>query len=276
MSERIIALVAGESGTGKSFFVGQLRNALIYDTDIGGGLSYLDARIRANGSTRVEVGSWPEIFDDLHNRRKQLAEIHTLGIDHLTTLQQDAVARHNPTMADDFGRSSNKATKEWRRFRQLVRSGDYNLICTAHLKSRWEGGKADGLTADAAKNIDGDMSMVLHLRRGKPYPADAVVQKWRRDPDDSRGKVPTSFALTVTDFERVNGAPFSGDRVELTYATEANVSELRHLLEVVTISPEVQARWLAKAGAEDFAELTEDQIAKCISHVRSLIPVGGT
>ena len=36
--ERTIALIAGESGSGKSFAVACLKHALIYDTDLGGAM----------------------------------------------------------------------------------------------------------------------------------------------------------------------------------------------------------------------------------------------
>jgi AAA domain len=282
MPERVILLLAGPSGSGKSFFVANLKNALIFDTDIGGGLSYADERIKRNGSVRVEVGSYLEVIDEIQKRRKQLASITTLAIDHLTTLQQEAVSRWNPQMLENtYGKEHDRAAKEWRKIREMARFGDFHLVCTAHLKNKYDKKELIGMVTDASKNLEADMQQVIYAQPPKGCPPStstpslALVQKWRRDPEDSRGKVPASFPLTVEEFCKVHGAGLDGKREEIPMATVEQVAELENLLKVVKISEEVIGKWKAKAKADDWDGFSAEVLAKCIAHVKSMIPKNG-
>jgi hypothetical protein len=271
--ERIIALIVGESGVGKSFLVACLRNALIYDTDIGGGLSYADARILRNNSERIPTGSYVEILDDLRRRhqRGQLKDRVTLAIDHVSGLQQEAALRHNPNLERDFGRSNDVATREWRKIREFCRNQDFNLIVTAHMKAKWENEKAVGIQADGAKNIEGDMSIVLQVRRGAGYPSTAWVQKWRRDPEDPRGIIPATFPLTIQAFEDLAGSGMLAPRAPVKLATEEQVAKLTGLLEVAKLPEGTVDKWLKKAGAETFADMPADAVDKCISFIQTTL-----
>lgn len=281
--ERVVLLVAGESGTGKSLWVASLKNALIFDTDIGGGLAYLDARIAKNGSERIEVGSYLDVMQEIHKRRRsgELPNYTTIAIDHLTTLQQEAVLRHNPQMAEGtFGKEHDKAAREWRKIRELVRVGDFNLVCTAHLKAKYErsGGEAKlvGVTTDASKNIEADMMIVLYLTKQPSggYPSAARVAKWRRDPDDPRGVLPTAFPFTMEKFLELHGWPLEGERVEVPMATPEQVREIIRLVAVVRLPEDTVDKWFAKAKAEEWSDFTEEALAKCIAYCTTLVKQG--
>lgn len=273
MTERIIALVAGESGSGKSFFVANLRNALIYDTDIGGGLAYADARIKRNESERVQAGSYVEILEDLVRRQRSgvFKNIVTLAIDHVSMLNQEAVLRHNPGMERDFGTASDKATREWRKIREFCRNQDFNLIVTAHLKAKWENEKAVGTQADGAKNIEGDVSIALELRRGTGYPSNAWVKKWRRDPEDERGPIPPAFMLTTENFEKLAGPGMFSPREPVKLADAKQVEKITGLLEVAKLPDGTVEKWLKKAGVESFSEMQAPTIEKCIDYIQSML-----
>lgn len=271
MVERVIALIEGESGIGKSFFVANLHNALIYDTDLGGGLAYADARIKRNGSERVQANSYVEVLDDLKRRQRKLSKINTVVIDHLSTLHQESCIRNNPKDERDFGRSSDIATREWRRLREFCRTEDFNLIATAHIKSKWEGEKVSGTTADAGKNVEGDVSIVLEIRRASQYPSIAWVKKWRRDPEDERGPIPANFPFSLENFERLAGAGLSMPREPVKLCSPEQFQELSQILEVAKLPEGTQEKWLKKAGAESFLEMTAPDVQKCIEYVKELI-----
>ena len=271
--ERIILLLAGDSGSGKSWFVANLKRALIIDTDIGGGVSYAQARIERNGSERIEMGSYPEVIDELTRRKKHLSQFNTVAIDHLSTLHEEAVIRHNPRLVKDFGAAADKAAREWRRLREIIRYGDFNLVCTSHLKGKWADEKVVGMQADAAKKIEADFHIVLHVTNpGTPiYPLTASVHKWRRDPEDQRGPAPMSLPFTVEDFLKAEGVDMLAPRHEIPMATEEQIAELGRLLEIVKLPEGTVEKWLSKAKAETFADMSREIIAKCISHVTELV-----
>ena len=272
--DRITMLVAGASGDGKSFWVANLPKCLIYDTDIGGGLAYAESRIVRNGSERIEVGSYPEVLADLRQRDQAgtLGKWYTVAIDHVTALQQEANLRHNQKLERDYGRANEVATKEWRQIREFVRRKDFNLICTGHIKGKWEKEEQIGLQIDGAKNMEGDVSIVLHLRRkATGYPSMAVVQKWRRDPEDPRGLIPKTFDFSLDEFVKVNGTnALTRVREPVKLATPEQLEEINRILEIVKLDQVAVEKLWKKNGAESWAELPETIMAQAIARAKDL------
>ncbi len=274
MNERISLLIGGASGTGKSLWIASLKNALIFDTEQG--LAYADERIAKNGSERVEVATYRDVEDEIRNRKGKL-DMTWVAIDHLTTLHHEAVLRYNPTFQENtFGKEFDKANKEWRRLRGIIRYGDFNLACSAHMKALYENKQQTGMTSDASKNIAADFNIVLFLERrpDKKYPSLAIVEKFRRDPEDKRGLVPPSFPFTLDDFFEINGTDASGERHEIPMATPEQIAELNRLLELVKLPEGTVDKWMAKAKAESWAEMTEEVLEKCIAYVKNLLDGG--
>lgn len=277
--DRIIALIEGDSGTGKSFFLANQKNAVIYDTDLGGGLAEYDERIAKNGSERVEVSSFGEILTDLKRRVRDGKLKETVGIDHVTGLHQESLLRHNPGQDSDYGRSNNKATYEWRQIREFARTFDCNLFCIAHLKAEYEKDRQVGKIADGAKNIEGDMHIVLKLespkddKGRKKYPATAHVIKWRRDPDDARGLPPESFKFTLAEFEKIHGANHLRQREAVVLVKPETLETLNKMLAMLDkeIAAGYVKDWLKAGGVDGLDYLREDQALKCIAFVENKI-----
>lgn len=271
VSERQIVLIGGESGGGKSFFISNIPNALIYDTDIGGGAAYLDARIRRNGSMRVDVASYGDVKADIRARNQsgELKKFSTVVIDHLTVLQQEAAIRHNPSLGQDYGRANEAATKEWRQLREFIRNMDFNLVCTLHLKAKYENDKPVGFQSDAAKNIDADFGIVLHLKKkpGGGYPSMASVQKWRRDPEDPLGPVPTTFPFVFEEFCKIAATDLKGERGDVAVASPELLAEYKAILSKVNVDPKILDRW-SKVDAED---LNAKQVQERIDYCKKLV-----
>ena len=274
--DRAIVLISGESGAGKSYLVGSLKKALIYDTDLGGGLAYMDSRIQANGSERIELSSYRDILADLRLRAKEDRLPETIVIDHLTTLQQEAILRHNPNLESDYGRGGNKATYEWRQLREFIRTFDCNLFCVAHVKGEWKGNAQIGTIADGAKNIEGDMHIVLRVESKrdaegrKAYPSRALVMKWRRLPEDPKGPVPSEFAFTLAEFQKIFGADYSRQRIGVKLASEETIKMLRNQLEFLgeDRKKELSEKWLMHAAVDNFEQMTQTQVEACVTYIQ--------
>lgn len=278
--DRIIALIEGDSGAGKSFFMACLKNAVIYDVDLGGGLAEYDERIQKNGSERVELASFGEILADIRQRLRAGNLKETVVIDHVTGLHQEALLRHNPNQDSDYGRSGNKATFEWRAIREFARTFDCNLLCASHMKAEYEKDKNVGRIADGAKNLEGDFHIVIKLeslkddKGRKRYPATAHVIKWRRDPEfDTRGPVPDSFKFTLEEFERIHGANYKREREKIILAKTESVEALKTALALLNPekSSELTAKWFKAATVDSFEFMSETQIEKCQEMVKKLI-----
>jgi hypothetical protein len=277
--DRIIALIEGESGSGKSFFLACLKNAVIYDSDLGGGLAAYDKRIKDNGSVRIEVSSYAETLTDMRQRLKDGTLKETIALDHVTGLHQDSLLRHNPVQDSDYGRSNNKATYEWRGIRGFARTFDSNLICISHMKAEYEKDKQVGKIADGAKNIEGDMHIVIRLeslkddKGRKKYPSIANVIKWRRDPEDERGVVPASFKFTVEEFVKIHGSDYKRERVNVVFAKPETIEALTRIMSLLDkeVAAEMTGKWLKAAEVESMEFMTEEQVTKCTEFVQKKI-----
>jgi len=284
LDERIICLLAGESGSGKTFFIANLKDAIIYDSDLGGGSAYLKARIERNGSEREEVTSYFDVLNDIKKRVAEKRLKKNVVIDHATNLHQDAILRYNPSGEADFGRAGNRGTQDWRRIRALVKTLDCNLFVVAHTKGEWVEQKEVGKTADAAKNIEGDMQIVLYLKRpGGPgskmqptteVPSTAQVVKWRRDPEDPRGMVPLTFPFTMQTFLSIAGKGMERELKNVELATAEMVDAAKKCVTDNKIDEEVLAKWFKKIGASDFDTASKEQVQKFIEYykTKSTIP----
>lgn len=280
--DRIIALVEGDSGCGKSFFMACLKNAVIYDVDLGGGLAEYEERIKKNGSERVELSSFGDILTDIRQRLREGKLKETIVIDHVTGLHQEALLRHNPNQDSDYGRSGNKATYEWRAIREFARTFDCNLLIVAHMKAEYEKDKQIGKIADGAKNIEGDMHIVLRLeslkddKGRKRYPATAHVIKWRRDPADPRGLPPEAFKFTLEEFEKIHGADYKREREKVVLAKKETLESLNQTLSLMDKekASELSGKWLKAAGVESLEFMSEDQATKCVEMVKKLLQGG--
>ena len=272
-TERIIAAIGGDSGSGKSFFLANLKDAVIYDTDLGGGLAYADARIKRNGSERVALSSYAAILDDIRKRAGAGTLKTNVCIDHATMLQQEANQRHNPTGDSDYGRGNAKATGEWRKIRETLRGLDCNLFVTAHTKSEYQNEKVVGIQVDGAKNMEGDVHIVLYLQhvKGAGYPSIARVIKWRRDPEDPRGVVPRTFTFTAEEFAKIGGEGMTKARENVKLASADKVAELERLLGVVKLPEAETAKWLTQAGADTWKDMTEEQVDACVAYIQKMI-----
>ena len=278
-ADRSICLIEGESGAGKSLFGACLKNAVLYDVDLGGGLAEHEERIKKNGSERVELSSYGEILADIKQRLRAGKLKETIFIDHVTGLHQESLLRNNPNQDSDYGRSGNKATYEWRAIREFCRTFDCNLFVVAHMKAEYEKDKQIGKIADGAKNIEGDMHIVLRLENlkndkgRKRYPATAHVIKWRRDPDDERGPVPDSFKFTLEEFEKIHARNYKRERQKVDLAKPESIEALNKVLALM--APEVaegmKKDWFKAAGVESLDFLSEIQIVKCIDFVQKKI-----
>lgn len=268
-SERIIALIAGGSGDGKSFWVANLKDALIYDTDIGGGLAYADARIKANNSERVEVGSYVEVIEDIKRRQREgsLARFKTVAIDHITVLQQEANLRYNPKLEPDYGRGNEAATREWRKVRELTRNMDFNLIATAHLKGKYANNEQVGMITDASKNVEADFGIVVYLQRMPKYPSKAQVTKWRRDPEDPRGGVPNVFDFTMANFEEIAGSAMGRARKEVKLSTAEQAEEIKRLLEAVNLPAGTVEKFYKKYAVDSFEEASFEACESFLKYI---------
>lgn len=277
--DRIIALISSDTGCGKSFFLACLKNALIYDTDLGGGLTEYEERIKSNNSERVQLYSYPDILADLRQRLKDNRLKETICIDHITQLNQESLLRHNPAQDADYGRSGNKATYEWRQIREFIRTFDCNLFIVSHLKAEYYKDRQVGKIADGAKNIEGDMHIYLMLEAAKDdkgrkkYPSTAHVIKWRRDPDDPRGLPPESFNFTLAEFEKIHAANYKRERAQIVLAKPESIESLNKIMALLDKekSAELLGKWLKAAGVESLEFMTDTQVEKCTEMVKNLI-----
>lgn len=282
--ERVIALICGGSGQGKTFFIANLENAVVFDGDVGGGAEYAEPLLAAKGSKRYAVSTYGEVLTHLQNMVRKGEVPRHIVIDPITPLHQNAIIMFNPDGKRDFGHSGNLANREWQKIRKQINLMDCNFWVTSHYKSEWEDNEAIGKISDSAKNIEADMRVVIHLKRAPnlPWPgpnsphgavSTANVLKWRRLPTDPRGPVPASFPFTIENFMKVAGRGMSRETKQMVLPTAANLAEVEKLVEVLKVKDDGSLdKWFRNVGVERFEDAPQESILKLIEHLRSQIP----
>jgi hypothetical protein len=230
----------------------------------------------------VEVKSYKEVLDDMTARLKAGRVPKSFAIDHVTLLHANAVMEANPSLDADYGRSGLKATGLWRKVREMCRNLDSNLFAVAHLKAEWANNAQVGVMIDGAKNIEGDVSIVIYLEhaKGTSYPSQARVIKWRRDPEDERGPVPIRFKWTMEEFEKIAGDGLVRKSDPVPMASESATAELRRLLGLIKLDPDgngldrkqkaMQKRLIEMQG-EFPDDLLQQQAEAAINYCKTLI-----
>jgi len=147
------------------------------------------------------------------------------------------------------------------------------------MKAEYEKDKQIGKIADGAKNIEGDMHIVIRLESPKDdkgrrkYPSVANVIKWRRDPEDERGLPPPAFPFLIEEFEKIHGANYKRARENVAFASSESVEKLRGIMALMdkTVSDEMHGKWIKAAGVESLEFMTQAQVDKCVEFVQKKI-----
>lgn len=272
-------LIYGASGVGKTWFGLSFPTPYYIDTEGGADGHQYQKRLKDAGGAYMGVEEGSLDLETIVNEMQILAtEKHgfkTLLIDSVTKAYQTRIANEAERLGekDVFGASKKPAIALMRRMVNWCMKLDMNIWFIAHETSEWGINPRTGQREEVGKMPDVWEKLIYELdlglqviRRGKEYPATAIVRKTRLVgfPD---GEV---FPLEYSEFADRYGKDFiESDVSQIVLATKEQVDEIKRLVDLFKVNDKECEKILNKASADSWEELNSDQAIKTISWLNS-------
>lgn len=268
----------GASGIGKTWFGLSFPNVYYIDTEGGASRShYMERLSKANGQYMgTDEGSldFEAVIDQFKALATEKHNFKTVIVDSISKLFNNAVANEAERLGDKnaFGADKKPAIAYMRRLIAATNRLDMNVIFIAHEKTEWGQG-ANGERVELGKIEDAwdklRYELDLCCMAQKRGPSRVAAIKKSRLVGFVEGE---SFPLEFAEFAERYGKDVIQKEVKLiTLATPEQVTEINRLVELLKVDAGQIEKWLEKANAENFAELTTEQAAKITEHLKSKI-----
>jgi len=265
-------MISGKSGVGKTEFALSFPKPYLIDTEGGATRKqYMEKLIGDDGCYfGKEQGS--QDFKLVIEEIKQLATskhgYKTLIVDSFTKLYNMAAAIAEEEVGNDYGKDKKEANKPTRQIIRWLEKIDMTVILICHQKDKWERKGKDityvGTTFEGYDKLEYELDLWIEITKtGKQR--DFIVKK-SRIASFVEGE---EFSLDYKKFAELYGREVIDSAVQpLIMATKDQVEEIKNLIKTVRLDEELVEKWLKKAGADDFDEMSSEQISKCISFIK--------
>lgn len=275
IEKKLKVFMHGGPGVGKTFASIQFPNS--YDIDCEHGTETYSAELLASGSAVFHTTALPEIIQEVRGLLTEQHDYRTLIIDPITIPFDDLLDQAAAEVGEDFGRHHGRANREMKRLARLILQLDMNVVVTAHAKPVYGPNLTLlGQTFDGWKRLEYLFDLVVELKRDAKGRRIARVAKSRIPSFKEGEEFEWSFAAVKERWERFAGVG-ALDRaarvVEL--ATAEQVAELEALLARVRLPEGTPAKWLAKAGVDEWEDMPRAAMAACIQYVKDRERDGG-
>jgi len=266
IEKRLKALFYGAAGAGKTTAAISFPKPYLIDTEKGSVNNQYVNLIQKNGGVVFQTSDFDELIIELKSLLSEKHEYKTLIIDPLTILYNDLLDKAALKYGTDFGRHYGEANKQMKHLLNLLLRLDMNVIITSHAKNEYGPNLSVlGQTFDCYKKLD--------------YLFDLVFEVQKRG-NERVGVIKKSRIETFPDTETF---PFSYDEIANRYGREilekeavaeklASAQQVQHLCNLCDLykepDEEIQ-KWLTKAKAASFSEMSEDIIKKLIAHMEN-------
>lgn len=265
-------LIYGASGVGKTWFSLDFPNTIYFDTEGGASRThYMDKLAKSGGMILgPEDGSLdPDVviqqFQALATEKHQFK---TVVVDSITKLYNTIIANEAERLGDKdaFGASKKPALAFMRRLVNWIHRLDMNVVLICHQKDEWgQDAKGDrvqtGVTFDCWDKIEYELDLAFQVTK-QGTSRYGVVRKSRLLGFPDREK----FPLNYEEFALRYGKDVIEKAVTtITLATPDQVAEIERLAAVIKMSDDEKQKWLTKASASEWNELSTEQATKAIA-----------
>lgn len=270
-------LISGESGVGKTFFALDFPKPYLFDTEGGATREQYQEKLKKSGGVYFGKEEGSQDFPSVINETKMLCtEKHsykTAVYDSFTYLYMLEAAAAELDKGSEFGRDKKMANIPTRQLISTLEKLDMNVILICHSKDKWErknnGGKEQlinvGSTFDGYDKLEYILDLWIEiLKGGKTF----MVRK-SRVTSFVQGN---SYPLSYDKFAELYGKDImEKDSVPIVLANHAQLTQLNELLEALNIGKEQQDKVLKSFDADEWGELTVEQMDKTIGSLQKKI-----
>lgn len=273
-------LISGESGVGKTWFALDFPKPYYIDTEGGAVRQQYREKLAAVGGVYFGKDQGSQDFKSVIDEITELAttkhDYKTLVIDSFTHLYDLAASIAEETVGNEFGRDKKEANRPARQLIRWLENVDMTVILITHAKDKWvRQGKE---TVSAGTTFDGyqKLKYLLDLwMEGKKLgrQRSLTVRKTRIEslPEDKELPMEYQAFAALYGKEVIERASTT-----LAMATTEQVARIKELVGTLRLEEEAQ-KWMEKANVDEWVEMTEAQLAKCIEFCnKKLAAVVGT
>lgn len=268
IQKRLKALFYGGAGVGKTTAAIQFPAPYLIDTEKGAENDQYTKLLQKTGGVVFQTSDFDELMKEVKALLTEKHEYKTLIIDPLTTLYNDLLDKSAIKNGTEFGRHYSEANKQIKHLLNLLLRLDMNVIITSHAKNEYgQNMSVLGQTFDCYKKLDYLFDLVFEIqKRGKDRTG--LVKKSRIETFPDTEHFPFSYDEIANRYGR---EILERDAVAQELAEEAQVKELKRLIDLIKVPEEVSQKWLDKTSSEHWEEMPKDAIQKCIDHLKSKI-----
>lgn len=278
IQKRLKVFFYGMAGVGKTTAAIQFPAPYIIDTERGAENAQYAKLLDAQGGMIFQTTDFDELLVEIKSLLTERHPYKTVIIDPLTTLYNDLVdksalevkkaSKDKDATGTEFGRHYIEANKKIKHLLTLLLRLDMNVIITSHSKNEYgENMKVLGQTFDCYKKLDYLFDLVFEIqKRGKERIG--IVKKSRLEafPDGEQ------FPFCYQEIAKKYGSEILEKEVTIEeLATSQQVTELKNLIELLKVPEDVTQKWIDKSNAENFEEMNETSIQKCIDYLQAKI-----
>lgn len=278
--KRLKMFVFGAAGVGKTLAAIQFPNAYIIDTEKG--TDFYSESINKAGSVVFQSNDPEEILEEIQSLLTTKHEYKTLILDPVTqiynALQEKwtrIFEKHATTEKEkevqDFGmRYWGKVKSQYKQMQRLLTKLDMNIIATSHQKDVYGTGFSKiGTTYDSMKGEDYFFDLVFQIeKKGNERISKTIKERADITDGGNKAKFPEEFAWSYKNFCDLYGKDIlERVAVPILMATPEQVVKLEKLTKVLNLDAEIVNKWLSKADVDNYSEMTQEQIGKCIEYV---------
>ena len=266
--KRMKALFFGAAGVGKTTAAIQFPRPYLIDTERGAENDQYGKLLIGRGGALFQTSDFDEMITEVKALLSDQHEYRTLIIDPITTVYDDLLDKAAQKVGTDFGRHYGEAKKQWKQLYNLLNRLDMNVIITSHAKKLYGENFADkGNTFDGPKGLDYLFDLVFEIqKRGEKRVG--LVHKTRVENFPEGDVFPFSYDQVA---ERYGRDVLEREAVAITLASEEQASKIKALISEVVIPIESQQKWLEKAQATEWTEVSAEQAGKIIAHLEAQI-----
>jgi hypothetical protein len=264
---RFKALIYGTAGVGKSYFACQFPSPLMVDTENGVKSPHKDNLDKAGGDY-IFLNTYSELHLLLTELLSTQHQYKTLIIDPFTVIYQDLVFFFKDKFAKDNVKSgySKEYTEAQQRVRLLFRlidRLDMNVIITMQGKADFE--DKTQLTFDAYNVLSFMVDLALAVKKDNTGKRIAVVTKDRDACFKGETVVPFEYSEIVS---RIGIENLTKEVDVQEFASEEEIHQLNHLLEVLKVDDKTKNDWYLKSKSTSFSDMPRHFVLKIITYLQ--------
>lgn len=266
--KRLKALFFGEAGVGKTMAAIQFPRPYLIDTERGAENDEYAKKLSDRGGVLFQSSDFDDLIAEVRSLLSEQHEYRTLIIDPITTVYDDLLDKAAQKVGTDFGRHYGEAKKQWKQLYNLLGRLDMNVIITSHAKNLYgDNLSIKGKTFDGPKGLDYLFDLVFEIqRRGEKRVG--MVHKTRVEGFPEGAVFPFSYDEVA---DRYGRNVLEREAVATVLASDEQASQIKALVGESEIPLEVQQKWLEKAQASEWSEVSADTATKIIAHLEAQI-----